>query len=500
VRALRGLNSSVLALAPIEEGSGKIVGKQEVGLVKHRWRFVAREADVNTLERHFTRLESDYFWYTGIRAAQSDRSLSRVSEHLLPNAILAPVKFGIMLFTGSSIPPHVFGRRHLLRTALPPAALWMESGRTFAANKSFIVYWGTYTEGGGQFGNGASKGIYLSRMETKTGRLTEPELAARSPNPSWLALHPTRRYLYAVNERIGANGKPGPGEVSAFAIDPKSAKLTEINRAQSRGGQPCHLRIDKTGGMLVVANWYTGSLASFPINTDGALREASGFCLQEGPRSGPAVSGPQTSHCHSVLMTPDNRFLLATNTGLNKVFLYRLDVGRAAFVAHDPPFLSLKKPVNPRHLALHPNGRWAYVANEINPGGCTMLHYDGTRGVLEEGPVSATVPQDYKGRVSTAECVVHPSGKFVYLSNRGHESIAVFKIDATDGMPSLVETFLPGGETPRSFVIDPTGRFLIAMMQRSNAIVPLRIDQHSGKLSPNGGKLTLPSPVCAVFS
>jgi 6-phosphogluconolactonase len=156
--------------------------------------------------------------------------------------------------------------------------------------------------------------------------------------------------------------------------------------------------------------------------------------------------------------------------------------------------------VNPRHLALHPNGRWAYVANEINPGGCTMLRYDNSRGVLEEGPAFATVPQDYRGRVSTAECAVHPFGKFLYLSNRGHNSIAVFKINASDGMLSFLETFFPGGETPRSFAIDPTGRFLIAMMQRSNSIVPLRIDQRSGKLSPNGATLTLPSPVCAVFA
>ena len=404
-----------------------------------------------------------------------------------------------MLPTSSSVRSHVLGRRHLLRAALAPAALWMHPGHAFAADRSFVVYWGTYTEGGGQYGNGASKGVYFSRMETTTGRLTEPELAATSPNPSWLTLHPSRRYLYAVNERIGADGKPGPGEVSAFAIDRKSGKLMEINRVPSGGGQPCHLGIDKTGKMLVVANWSTGSLASFPISSDGALREASGFSLQEGARSGQAVAGAQTSHCHSVLTTPDNRFLLATNTGLNKIFVYRLDAGKAAFVAHDPPFLGLEKPTNPRHLALHPNGRWAYVANEINPGGCTMLHYDGSRGVLEEGPVSATVPEDFKGRGSTAECVIHPSGKFVYLSNRGHNSIAVFNINATDGTLSLVETFLPGGETPRSFVIDPTGRFLIVMMQRSNAIVPLRIDQRSGSLSPNGDKLTLPSPVCAVF-
>jgi len=383
----------------------------------------------------------------------------------------------------------IFGRRDLLRLAL-----------AVAASKSRSVYWGTYTEGGGQYGNGASKGIYISRMDPETGRLTEPELAAESPNPSWLTIHPTRRYLYAVNERIATDGKVLPGEVSAFSIHPHSGKLTEINRVPSRGGQPCHLCIDKTGRMLVVANWSTGSAASFPIHPSGALGEAAAFLKQEGPRSGASVPGPQTTHCHSVLITPGNRFLLSTNTGLNKIFVYRINPEKATFVPHDPPFLGLQKPANPRHLALHPNGRWAYLANEINPGGCTLLHYDGTRGVLEEGPAAASVPQNYTGRVSTAECVVHPSGKFVYVSNRGHNSITVFNIDPKSGTLALIQTFLPGGETPRSFTIDPTGRFLIAMMQRSNSIVPLRIDSRSGQLSPNGDPLSLPVPVYAVVS
>ncbi len=383
------------------------------------------------------------------------------------------------------------GRRDLLGMAF-----WMNA----AASRPLMLYWGTYTEGGGQFGNGTSKGIYLSRMEAETGRITEPEVAGECANPSWLAIHPNGRYLYAVNERLGAGGKIGPGEVSAFSIDRKSGKLTEINRVGSQGGQPCHIAIDKTGKMAVVANWYTGSAVFFPIRRSGALEEAATVCQQEGPRSGAAVASPQTSHCHSVVITPDNRFLLSTNTGLNKVYVYRLNAEKATLVAHDPLFLGLQKPTNPRHLSLHPNGRWAYVSNEINPGGCTMLRYDKTRGVIEEGPITASVPGDYTGRVSPAECVVHPSGRFVYESNRGHNSIAVFGVNPDDGSLAMIETFLPGGEGPRSFTIDPSGRFLVVMMQRSNSIVPLRIDPHSGKLSPNGDKLTLPTPVCALFA
>jgi 6-phosphogluconolactonase len=251
--------------------------------------------------------------------------------------------------------------------------------------------------------------------------------------------------------------------------------------------------------MAMVANWYTGSTAGFPVGRHGELGESTAFSQHEGPRSGAPAPGAPQVHCHSVVVTPDNRFLLSTDTGLNRIFVYRLDPSKAAFTPHDPPYLGLEKPTNPRHLALHPNGKWAYVANEINPGGCTMLRFDGSRGVLEEGPVSASIPADYKGRTSPAECVVHPSGKFVYLSNRGHNSIAIFRVHESDGTLTLIEAFLPGGETPRSFSIDPTGRFLIAMMQRSGLIVPLRIDQQNGKLSPAGETLKLPVPVCAVL-
>jgi 6-phosphogluconolactonase len=366
-----------------------------------------------------------------------------------------------------------------------------------AGEKSFLVYWGTYTEGGGQFGNGESKGIYFSRMEA--GQLSQPELAVETPNPSWLTVDPGQRHLYAVNERLEAGGKVLPGEVSAFAIDQKTGKLTPINRVPSRGGQPCHICTDRSGRMAMVANWESGSAAAFPIGRNGELGECSAFSQHEGPRSGAPAPGAPQIHCHSVLVTPDNRFLLATDTGLNKVYVYRLDPSSASFTPHAPAFLGLQKPTNPRRLALHPNARWAYVSNEISPGGCTMLRFDAARGTLEEGPVAASIPADYRGRVSPAECVVHPSGRFVYESNRGHNSIAVFRVDSRDGTLTLVETFVPGGETPRSIAIDPTGAFLIAMMQKSGTILPLRIDTESGKLTSGGKPLSLPFPVCAQF-
>ena len=399
------------------------------------------------------------------------------------------------------MPTHKLGRRVILRMA---AARVLPMATTFRAQaKSFLVYWGTYTEGGGQYGSGDSKGIYFSRMAAGTGKLTRPELAAESPNPSWLVLHPDRRYLYAVNERLEDGGKVLPGEVSAFSIDPNTGKLAFINRVPSRGGEPCHIATDTTGRMAMVANWSTGSTAAFPIGPHGELGESSAFHQHEGPRSGASVQGTSQDteqiHCHSVVVTPDNRFLLSTDTGLNKIYVYRLDPSKAAFTLHNPPYLGLKKPTNPRHLALHPNTKWAYVSNEIGPGGCTLLRFDALRGVVEEGPVAASVPADYKGRASSAECAVHPSGRFVYVSNRGHNSIAVFRVDPQDGTLTLAQSFLLGGETPRSFALDPSGAFLIAMMQRSGTIIPLRIDAQTGELSTAGDPLQLSRPVCAVF-
>ena len=396
------------------------------------------------------------------------------------------------------MPKPKLGRRDVLRMAAAPVLPMAATLRAQA--KSFFVYWGTYTEGGGQFGNGDSKGIYVSRMDAGTGELTAPELAAESPNPSWLALHPNQRYLYAVNERMGNDGKLLPGVVSAFSIDPKTAKLTFLNRMPSRGGQPCHIATDTAGRMAFVANWYTGSTAAFPIGRNGELGKSTAFSQHQGPRSGTPAQGPEQVHCHSVVVTPDNRFLLSTDTGLNKVYVYRLEPSKAAFTPHNPPCLGLERPANPRHLALHPNTKWAYVSNEISPGGCTLLRFDAARGVLTEGPVAASVPADYQGRASPAECAVHPSGRFVYESNRGHNSIAVFRVDPQDGTLTLAQSFLPGGETPRSFAIDPTGSFLIAMMQRSGTIVPLRIDAESGELSRTGRPLELSRPVCAVFA
>jgi 6-phosphogluconolactonase len=394
-------------------------------------------------------------------------------------------------------------RRELLRAATVSSQFAINS-KIIAANSSWFIYWGTYTSGGPQYGMGESKGIYLSRFDAREGKITAPELAAETVNPSWITIHPRGRFLYAVNEHVDPTGKT-PGELSAFSIAPSSGQLQELNRVSSRGGMPCHVCTDRKGNAVFAANWATGSTAGFRLKKDGTLGEAAGFSQHGGGRSG-EPAGPASSktgaaaevHCHSVIVSRDNRFLISTDTGLNKVFVYRLAGRKGNFVPHDPPFLGLVKPANPRHLAFHPNNKWAYVANEINPG-CTLLRYDAERGIFEEGPVIRTVSEDFTGHTSPAEVAVHPTGRFVFVSNRGHNSIAILGVDPGNGSLTRVDAYKPGGEGPRSFTLDPTGSFLIAMMQRTNEIIPLRIDQQTGKLTPAGDRLKLGSPVCAVF-
>lgn len=368
-----------------------------------------------------------------------------------------------------------------------------------SAARHYFIFWGTYTSADTKpVGGGPSEGIYVSRFDSATGSVKAPELAAKTSDPSYLVIHPNRRYLYAVNEEVDRTGKT-PGGVSAFSIDRKTGRLTLLNRVSSKGGMPCHISTDRTGAVVAVANWSTGSTATFPVRRDGSLGEAAGFQQHAGDRSGvqpgEAVVQP---HCHSVNATPDNRFLVATDTGLNKVFVYRLDAAKATIVPHEPPFLGLQHQANPRQLIFHPDRRFAYVANESGPG-CTMLLFNGDRGVFQEGAVTRTVPDGHTGRVTPAEIGMHPDGTLLFVSNRGHDSIATLKIDRTTGSHTFVDTFQPGGSTPRSFSLDPTGRFLFAMMQRSGWIVPCRVDQGTGKLSLAGDKLNLSAPVCAKF-
>ncbi len=357
-----------------------------------------------------------------------------------------------------------------------------------AADGQYFVYIGTYT--GPQ-----SKGIYLCRLDSVTGKLEPPELAAEEVNPSFLALHPSGRFLYAVSEIAGFNGQRA-GAVAAFAVDSKTGKLRLLNRVSSRGAGPCHVVVDKTGKNALVANYGGGSIAVLPIGEDGRLAEASAFVQHKGSSINPSrQKGP---HAHSINLAPDNRFALVTDLGLDQVLVYRFDAARGSLSAGDPPFVGVTPGTGPRHLAFNPEARFVYVINELQST-MTALAYDAGKGSLRELQALSTLPAGFSGENSTAEVELHPSGGFLYGSNRGHDSIALFSVDRANGRMTTVEQTPTGGKTPRSFAIDPTGKFLLAANQDSGSIVVFRIDPKSGRLTPTGQKIDVPSPVCLRY-
>lgn len=361
-----------------------------------------------------------------------------------------------------------------------------------AAAGTTFVYFGTYT--GPKTG---SQGIYVSSFDPATGRLLEPKLAAESENPSFLALHPTRPLLYAVNEVSTFEGAPA-GSVSAFAIDPATGLLRALNRVSSKGGGPCHLAVDRAGKRVFVANYGGGSVASLPIAKDGRLEPATGFAQHTGTGADPKrQKGP---HAHMIEADPKGRLVLAADLGLDKVLLYRLDAKTGALAPADPPHLSTAPGAGPRHFAFSPDGRDLYVFNEIL---MTITRYAHERGrFTEKETVSSLAAGASPGEGdSGAEIVVHPSGRFVYASNRGVDQLAVFARDAATGRLTVVEHVPSGGKTPRSFAIDPSGRWLVAVHQRSESgqAVVFRIDPASGRLSATGQTVQVGAPVSVAF-
>jgi len=351
-----------------------------------------------------------------------------------------------------------------------------------------LVYVGTYT-------GAKSEGIYLLRLDLQRGTLTPVGLAAKTPSPSFLAVHPNRPFLYAVSEIDSFGGKK-TGAVSAFAFRPKSGKLELLNQHSSGGTGPCYLVVDRTGKNVLVANYGGGSVAVLPIGADGRVSEATAFIQHQGSSIDPhRQEGP---HAHSINLDSGNRFAVAADLGLDKLLVYRFDAAKGTLVANDPPWTSVKPGAGPRHFAFHPSGRYAYVINELQ---CTVtaFGYDAEHGILKELETVSTLPEGIKEGYSTAEVQVHPSGKFLYGSNRGHDSIAVFAIDPKTGKPSLVENQSTEGKTPRNFGIDPTGTYLLAANQDSDSIVMFRIDPSTGRLKPTGQKVSVPSPVCVKF-
>ncbi len=314
-------------------------------------------------------------------------------------------------------------------------------------------------------------------------------------NPSFLALHPNHRFLYAVGEVADFGGKRA-GAVSALSIDPQTGKLTLLNQRSSGGDGPCHVVVDKAGKNALVANYGGGSVEPLPIQQDGRLSEASAFIQHQGSSVNPQRQ--KEPHAHSINLDAANRFAVVADLGLDKVFVYKFDSAKGSLAANDPPSVQVKPGSGPRHFAFHPSGRYAYVINEIL---CTVtaFSFDAEQGVLKEIQTVSTLPGEVKLDYSTAEVQVHPSGKFLYGSNRGHDTIAVFGIDEKTGKLTYVENQPTQGKVPRNFGIDPTGQYLLAANQNSDTVAVFRIDPKSGALNPTGQIVEVPAPVCVKF-
>jgi 6-phosphogluconolactonase len=372
-------------------------------------------------------------------------------------------------------------------SAVPGEARAAEAG-------SYLVYIGTYT-------GPKSQGIYVCRLDPATGTLTTPQLAAETPNPTFLAVNPRPEaaspsaptVLFAANE-VGGGGKGGT--VTGYAVDKASGRLTPLNQQSSRGGGPCHLSVDRTGSRVLVANYGSGSIAVLPVSADGRLGEATAFIQHTGSSVNPQrQEGP---HAHWIDVAPDNRFAFACDLGLDKIMVYDFNRDAGSLVPHEPPSTSIQPGSGPRHLAFHPSGRFAYLINEMS-NTVTGFTYDAGKGALKEFQTLTTLPKDFDGQSSTAEIEVHPSGRFLYGSNRGHDSIAVYAINPRNGRFGLLENHPTLGKTPRNFAVDPTGRWLLAANQGSDSVVVFGIDPKTGRLKPTGQTVSVGAPVCIRF-
>jgi len=354
----------------------------------------------------------------------------------------------------------------------------------------YLVYVGTYTGEGTK-----SKGIYAFRYDAATGQLTPLGLAAETTNPSFVAAHPNGKFLYAVNE-VGDYKGPNSGGVSAFSIDRATGKLTFLNELPSRGADPCYITVDRTGKFVLVANYTGGSVIVYPILEDGRLGEASAFVQHTG--HGPNAERQEGPHAHSIDLSPDNRFAFVDDLGLDELLVYKFDAAKGSLTPNDPPFAKLDAGAGPRHFALRPDGKFAYVVTEIGRS-VTVFSNDAASGTLQRVQTLTTLPAGFTGRNDDAEIEVLPSGKFLYASNRGHDSIAVFAIDKNTGTLTPIEYVSTKGANPRHFEIDPTGSLLFAASEKSDNIVVFRINAQTGRLTPTGKVLEVAQPVCFKF-
>lgn len=362
------------------------------------------------------------------------------------------------------------------------------------AHRDSFVYVGTYTDTPAK-GNG----IYLYRYEARTGHLTALGAAADVANPSFLTTDPRNRFLYAVTERgtdPNVKGATSDQTVSSYSINPKSGALTFLNKVSSAGGMPCHLVVDHTGKMLFVADYGSGRVVSYALNLDGSIGAQTGLGQDTGSSVNPRrQEGP---HVHSTVLSPDNRFLFTPDLGLDQIKIYRIDPAKKTFVPNDPPFVSVTPGLGPRHFAFGHGAKFAYAICEMGSS-VVVFSYDREKGSLQPIQTISTLPGDFTGQSTAAEIEIDKTGRYLYASNRGSDSITVFRIDQQKGSLTELQVAPTMGSGPRNFKIDPAGERIIAANQNSNRLTLFNIDPHTGQLTPESESVDVPAPVCVIF-
>jgi len=398
---------------------------------------------------------------------------------------------------------HGWTRRDFFKGAAAVALLPEFVGAETASGGKLRAYAGTYTSAVDGGANG--EGIYLFEFDTRTGALSGGKLVAKTPNPSWIVIHPSKKYLYAINEIT--NYADGSGSVSAFAMDEASGELTLINTVSSEGAGPAHMSLERTGKFALVANYAGGTIAVLPIEADGSLGAAVDVhrdtdslgkkLATDAPRGSFAISGHDKPHAHMILPDPTNKFVLATDLAQDRIYVYRFDATTGKLTAAETPFASLASGNGPRHFAFHPNGHWLYLLEE-EASVVAFYHFDPETGELKWQQQLSMLPPGFAGTSFGSEIVISPDGKFLYAANRLHDTIAMFAVGADGRMRKMGET-PTSGDYPRHCGIDPTGNFLLVCNQKSDAIVTFRRNKVTGLLTATGEYAAVGTPGILVF-
>ena len=346
----------------------------------------------------------------------------------------------------------------------------------------FFVFFGTQR-------SGTNVGFSLGRFDTESGVLTPPRFLLEAPAPAYFVLGPDGRRLYSCNATT-------PGGLSAYEVDAATGRLVLINRVSSAGDGPCYVSLDRTARFVLAANYSSGSVAVFGLRPDGGIGERTAFVQDSGRGAHPQrQTGP---HAHSILTDPSNRFALAPDLGLDKVMIFRFDEKDGTLFPNEPGFVSLAPGSGPRHLKFHPQGHWAYVINEL-ASTVAAFEWDSAKGTLTLFQTVSTLPKGFPGANTAAEALIHPNGKFLYASNRGHDSLAQFSIDETTGRLAFVERVSSRGKMPRNFTFDPSGNWVLCSNHGSDNAVVFRVREGTGRLSPAGEPTPVPYPFCERF-